>query len=143
MARAMTINDIHIRTDLKPGDAESVIQLHDKIYREEYHFGSEFQGYVAAGFQEFLSHYDPATNRVWVCEHKGIMIGFMLLMNRWPSAQLRYFLIEPEYRGIGLGKKLMESFIGFMKQCGYTSAYLWTTNELPAAASLYIRHGFT
>jgi len=37
----------------------------------------------------------------------------------------------------------MESFIGFMKQCGYTSAYLWTTNELPAAASLYIRHGFT
>lgn len=37
----------------------------------------------------------------------------------------------------------MQLYIGFLKQSGYTSSYLWTTDELPAAASLYIRFGFT
>jgi hypothetical protein len=30
----------------------------------------------------------------------------------------------------------------FYKQCGYQTSYLWTTNELPAAATLYTRAGF-
>jgi peptidyl-dipeptidase Dcp len=30
----------------------------------------------------------------------------------------------------------------FLRECGYSSSYLWTTDELPAAASLYTRHGF-
>jgi ribosomal protein S18 acetylase RimI-like enzyme len=57
-------------------------------------------------------------------------------------AQLRYFLIEPEYRGIGLGKKLMAMYMDFVRACGYRAAYLWTTHELAAAAALYRRHGF-
>jgi hypothetical protein len=31
----------------------------------------------------------------------------------------------------------------FLKACGYRSAYLWTTDELAAAAHLYTRAGFT
>jgi peptidyl-dipeptidase Dcp len=57
-------------------------------------------------------------------------------------AQLRYFYVEPEYRGIGLGKKLMELYMEFLTSRNYASSYLWTTNELDAAASLYMRHGF-
>ena len=72
------------------------------------------------------------------------MVGFLLLMHRGvDTAQLRYFLVRPEYRGLGLGKLLMELFMQFLRQCGYRSAYLWTVDELPAAASLYKRHGFT
>lgn len=59
------------------------------------------------------------------------------------SAQLRYFIIMPGFRSIGLGKKLMELFIDFLNQKNYQSAYLWTTSELSAAASLYRRYGFT
>ncbi len=71
------------------------------------------------------------------------MIGFLLLMHRENNAaQLRYFYIEPEYRGIGLGKKLMTLYVDFLKEKGYQSAYLWTTYELYSAASLYKRHGF-
>jgi peptidyl-dipeptidase Dcp len=58
------------------------------------------------------------------------------------AAQLRYFLIDPRYRGIGLGKKLMELYMEFLHQCKYRSSYLWTTHELDAAASLYKKHGF-
>jgi peptidyl-dipeptidase Dcp len=58
------------------------------------------------------------------------------------SAQLRYFYLEPEYRGKGLGNKLMGLFMNFFKARGYQHAYLWTTHELTAAASLYTRYGF-
>lgn len=58
------------------------------------------------------------------------------------SAQLRYFSIEPEYRGLGLGSKLMNLFMDFFSQCRYRRAYLWTTNELATAAKLYKKAGF-
>jgi peptidyl-dipeptidase Dcp len=58
------------------------------------------------------------------------------------SAQLRYFLISPQYRGIGLGKYLMELFMEFLFEKKYESAYLWTTSELHTAISLYQRNGF-
>jgi peptidyl-dipeptidase Dcp len=32
------------------------------------------------------------------------------------AAQLRYFYIEPDYRGIGLGKKAYELFYGISKR---------------------------
>ena len=70
------------------------------------------------------------------------MIGFLLLMDRGHAAQLRYFLIVPEYRGIGLGSKLMNLYMDFLHECGYQQSYLWTTHELSTAAFLYKRHGF-
>ena len=70
------------------------------------------------------------------------MIGFLLLMDRDEAAQLRYFLIDPEYRGIGLGSHLMNLYMDFLRACGYKSSYLWTTSELHAAISLYKCFGF-
>jgi peptidyl-dipeptidase Dcp len=141
-SKAVSLNDIQIRTDLRPGDIGYVIHLHGRLYNVEYGYGVGFEAYVALGLHEFYKQYDPETNRVWICEHAGKMIGFLLLMNRGKAAQLRYFIIEPAYRGIGLGKKLMELYLAFLKDCKYESSYLWTTDELPAAASLYTRHGF-
>jgi peptidyl-dipeptidase Dcp len=64
-------------------------------------------------------------------------------MHRSPTlAQLRYFYLEPAYRGIGLGKKMMTLYMEFLADRGYTAAYLWTTHEQLAAAGLYMRHGF-
>jgi peptidyl-dipeptidase Dcp len=70
------------------------------------------------------------------------MIGFLLLMDRGNAAQLRYFLIQPEYRGIGLGAKLLSLYMDFLRECNYKESYLWTTHELYAAAHLYKRLGF-
>lgn len=137
------LEDIAIRTDLVPGDLGYVVYLHGVLYGKEYNYGIEFETYVAAGIYEFYKNYDPAKDRVWICEHNNKIIGFVLLMHReHNTAQLRYFLIDPAYRGIGLGKKLMELYMEFLHECGYRSSYLWTTHELSAAASLYIRHGF-
>lgn len=129
---------------MKPGDLGYVIHRHGKLYGEEYGFGIAFETYVGAGLHEFYTNYDPGRDRVWIGEHKGKIIGFLLLMHRENNtAQLRYFYLEPEYRGIGLGKRLMELYMEFLHQCGYSSSYLLTTHELHAAAALYRRYGFT
>ena len=142
MKRKTALEDISIRTDLRPGDFGHVVHLHGKLYKEEYDYGIEFESYVAEGLSEFFKSYDPQTNRVWICEHHDKIVGFMLLMNRGTAAQLRYFLILPEYRGIGLGQRLMELYMEYMLGCGYASSYLWTTSDLTAAAGLYKKFGF-
>ncbi len=137
------LEDIRIRNTLIPGDLGYVIHLHGLLYGSEYGYGIEFEAYVALGLHEFYKNYDPKKDRVWICEHHETMIGFLLLMHKENrAAQLRYFIIRPEYRGLGLGKKLMQQFMEFLHLGDFRSAYLWTTHELSAAAALYRRHGF-
>ncbi len=138
----MTLDDIRIRTDLRPGDIGFVTYRHGVLYSKEYQYGIEFESYVAEGLHEFFTQYDPARSRVWIAEHNEKIVGFLLLMDRGEEAQLRYFYLEPEYRGIGLGSKLMKLFMEFFNSVGYTSAYLWTTKELTDAARLYTKYGF-
>ncbi|MEO8211143.1 MAG: GNAT family N-acetyltransferase [bacterium] len=138
----ISINDIRIRTELKPGDIGYITFLHGKLYSKEYNYGIEFESYVASGLNEFFQNYDPSNNRAWICEHDEQIVGFLLLMNREERAQLRYFLLLPEYRGLGLGKKLMDLFMEFFIQSDYSTAYLWTTSELHAASHLYTKYGF-
>jgi peptidyl-dipeptidase Dcp len=138
----MQLADITIRTHLVPGDIGQVTFLHGYWYSKEYDYGLGLEMYVAVGLSEFYQNHDPAKERVWVCEHEGRMIGFLLLMNRKDSAQLRYLIIESNYRGIGLGKKLTTLFMDFLKQCGYQSAYLWTTHEQTKAIEIYKKMGF-
>src|SRR6266508_5589515 len=138
----ISLDDISIRTEFRPGDLGYVIYRHGALYSKEYGYGVQFESYVAKGLCEFYEKYDPKRNRVWVCEHNQQMIGFLLLMDRGEAAQLRYFLIEPEYRGIGLGLKLLNLYMDFLRECGYKESYLWTTHELTTAAALYKRLGF-
>jgi DNA-binding MarR family transcriptional regulator/GNAT superfamily N-acetyltransferase len=138
-----SLAEVSIRTELKAGDLGFVLYRHGALYTEEYGFGFSFESYVAKEISEFYQQYDPARDRIWVCEHDQKIIGFLALMHRGPQiAQLRYFYLEKEYRGIGLGKKLMAAFMDFLVQQGYTLAYLLTTSELDAATTLYKRWGF-
>ena len=137
------LNYINIRTDFKPGDIGYIIYLHGRLYSQEYSYSVSFENYVASGLSEFYKDYDSKKDRVWVCEHEHKIVGFMLAAHReGNSVQLRYFILLPEYRGVGLGRKLMLRFIDFLYEKKYRSAYLWTTHEQVAAASLYEKFGF-
>ena len=144
MNHDIDLNDITIRTFLRPGDIGYVTWMHGALYGKEYNFSTSFEAYVAAGLYEFHKHYDPDMDRVWIAEHNARIVGFLLLMHRENNAaQLRYFLLEPEYRGIGLGKKLTNLFMDFLKAKDYASCYLWTTDEQDTAAAIYRKLGFT
>jgi peptidyl-dipeptidase Dcp len=142
MKKKIKLDDINIRTKLEPGDIGYVIYLHGYLYKKECNYGIGFETYVAAGLVDFFQQYDEQKDRVWICEHENKIVGFLLLMHRGEAAQLRYFILETEYRGIGLGNKLLNLYIDFMKAKNYRSSYLWTTDELPASAHLYKKFGF-
>lgn len=143
MKDKINLSDIKIRTELKPGDIGYIIYRHGDLYSKEYSYGIEFESYVAEGLSDFYKNYDSSKDRVWVCEYNEKIVGFLLLMHKGDDiAQLRYFLIEPEYRGIGLGRKLMNLYMGYLYDRGYKESYLWTTHELSAAAYLYKKAGF-
>jgi DNA-binding MarR family transcriptional regulator/N-acetylglutamate synthase-like GNAT family acetyltransferase len=141
-SKQIILNDIVIRTNLLPGDLGYVAWLHGKIYAEECGYGPNFEGYVLESLGELAHKYDPDKDRVWICEHKGSMVGFLAAIHRSNCAQLRYFILLSEYRGIGLGKKLMDFFMDYLEEQKFTKAYLWTTNEQHTATALYKKYGF-
>lgn len=143
MGSNLSYRNISIRTELKSGDLGYVIYRHGKLYAEENNYGISFEAYVAGGLSEFYRLYDTEKDCVWICEDGDKIVGFLLLMHRSEeTAQFRYFYLEPEYRSIGLGNKLMQLFMDSLKEKGYKSAYLWTTNEQVTATKLYERYGF-
>ncbi len=58
------------------------------------------------------------------------------------AAQLRWFLVAPDARGAGLGRRLLDEAIEFSRGEGYSSLVLWTVDVLAAAARLYRSAGF-
>ncbi|MEP0711223.1 GNAT family N-acetyltransferase [Algoriphagus sp.] len=132
-----------IRNTLEPGDLGQVAALHGKVYAEEHDFGLGFEAYVMESLLEFYRAYNPKIDRVWVVESAGKMVGFVLLMHR-PSnrAQLRYFILEKEFRGQGIGSILINEWIEFYQDRKYEGAYLYTSTGMDAAASLYEKMGF-
>jgi ribosomal protein S18 acetylase RimI-like enzyme len=138
----LRIEDLQIRQHLQPGDIGELTRLHGTVYQRERGHGIAFEALVAAGLAEFHQQYDPAQDRIWICEHRARIVGSLFLMHRPEGAQLRYFLVLPDYRGFGLGRGLMEHHQAALAECGYRYAFLWTTHELEAAAALYRAHGF-
>lgn len=136
------LKDIQIRTNLKTGDIGYLTYLHGILYSKEFGFNLFFESFVAESFSEFYRNHNPQKDRVWICEEQGKIIGSLFLVDRNDSAQLRYFLIQKEYRGIGLGKLLMKNYMKSFMDGDYSSSYLWTVDILDSAASLYQRYGF-
>ena len=134
---------VTIRTELRPGDMGRVIALHGVLYAEEYGFDHGFEAYVAETVAEFGRLARPGLDRLWVAERDGRMIGSIAIVGREDgAAQLRWFLVAPDARRSGLGRRLVHEALEFCRGAGYRSVYLWTVTDLNAAARLYVRAGF-
>ncbi|MGX5818979.1 bifunctional helix-turn-helix transcriptional regulator/GNAT family N-acetyltransferase [Chitinophaga lutea] len=140
---ATTMDQVAIRTDLRPGDIGDMIRLHGRVYAEEYQYDLTFEQYVAETLQEFLQTYDPAKDRVWLAHVGGELAGMVAIIHRGKGkGQLRWFLLAPFCRGIGLGKELLGQAMAFCRQQRLREVYLLTTHQQEAAAILYKKAGF-
>jgi GNAT superfamily N-acetyltransferase len=133
-----------VRSDLRPGDLGAVLLLHGLLYSREYSLDYRFEGYVAEGLAQFARHYNAARERLWVVEGEdGRIVGSIAVVAASEQqAQLRWFLLAPETRGQGLGRRLVSDAIAFAQEAGYTSLLLWTIRDLTTAAHLYQSFGF-
>ena len=131
-----------IRTELEPGDVGAIIRLHGVVYAQEYGFDRTFEAYVAAPLAQVIQAPHP-DERIWVADRGGELVGCVAIVRSASSvAQLRWFLVHPSCRGVGLGAQLLSEAIAFARARGYETVTLWTVAGLPAAARLYERVGF-
>src|ERR1044071_8050048 len=96
-----------LRSTLKPGDLGQIVQMHGTIYAKEYGFDTRFEAYVARPLAEFVTSRTDR-DRLWIAERNERIIGCVAIVGASPvAAQLRWFLVGPSARGLGLGASLM------------------------------------
>jgi GNAT superfamily N-acetyltransferase len=134
---------VTIRDDVRPGDLGRVIELHGGLYAGEYGFDHTFEAYVAETIGQFGRTFQAGLDRLWLAELDGRLVGSIAIARRDSGqAQLRWFLLHPEARGLGLGRRLVEDALAFSRAAGYRSIFLWTVDPLITAARLYASVGF-
>lgn len=131
-----------LRFDWTPEDLAWVVKRHGAIYAAEHGFDRTFEDYVRGPLADFARFASPR-ERLWIAERNGESAGCVAIVAGGPeTAQLRWFLVDPEARGVGLGTMLLDAAVAFSRGHGYTSIVLWTVSALRAASSLYRKAGF-
>jgi len=134
---------LKLRYHIKPGDIGYLTYLHGILYAKEYSYDRTFEAYVANGLAEFIQSFSPHKDRIWLAEINDQIIGSIAVVGHSKlEAQLRWFLVHPEYRRLGIGRKLLKEALHFCRKRKYRTVFLWTTSELSAAQHLYTSVGF-
>lgn len=124
------------------GDLGWIITRHAETYGCEHGFSQEFEAYVLLGMAEYLRQ-DTGRSQVWVAELDGAAAGSVGVVELSKTrAQLRWLLVEPWARGLGLGRKLVARALAFGQKQGFKELVLWTLRDLHAARRLYASMSF-
>jgi GNAT superfamily N-acetyltransferase len=136
---------VEIHKGYVPGSVGRVVELHGRYYHTHWGFGAFFETKVAKDLAEFMSRYEEARDGFWLGLESGRVEGAIAIDGTKASdtgAHLRWFIVSDAFRGSGLGRKLIETALGFCRQMAYKTVYLWTFDGLHAARHLYEAMGF-
>lgn len=127
----------------QPGDIGWIIHRHGVLYAQECGWGTAFEALIADLGAKFLREFDATCERCWIAEKDGVRVGSVLLVKASAeTAQLRLLLVEPEARGLGIAKRLVDECIQFARASGYRKLMLVTQADLDAAQHIYAKAGF-
>jgi N-acetylglutamate synthase-like GNAT family acetyltransferase len=133
-----------IRRDLRPGDLGAIIEHHGRTYAREYGVDSSFEAHVAAAVARAALRGFPRDNEaIWIVERDGRHAGSLAMTDEGDGvACVRFFVLDAELRGNGLGTRLLDELLGEARANGFERAVLETFSDLTAAAHLYGERGF-
>ena len=132
-----------VRIGDRPGDAGGVVALHGRVYAAEYGLDVRMEGYVATGLGEWLVEEPKGPGRLWVVDGAGLVVASVGLTARSADVgRLRWFVVDPAWRGNRLGRRLLECALAFAREAGYRRVVLDTFSELRSAARMYRAAGF-
>jgi GNAT superfamily N-acetyltransferase len=135
---------VRIRAE-RVGDLGWTFHRQAVVYAEEFGYSRVFESYVCRGLPAYLDQYDERRDRLWMAGADGRPVGFIAVHHAddhpgW--AKLRWFLVEAEARGRGVGRRLLATALRFCRAAGYRGVFLWTVDDLHGARRLYEEAGF-
>lgn len=142
---ALQHDEIEIVTGYRPGMIGRISEMHASYYSRHYDFGYFFESKVAAGLAEFAGRLDVACNRIWLAVHQGRIVGSLAIDGQDlgnNEAHLRWFILDDDCRGSGVGRRLLSEAMNFCDSQGFAAVQLWTFSGLNAARRLYESFGF-
>ncbi|MEX0338967.1 MAG: GNAT family N-acetyltransferase [Arenibacterium sp.] len=126
-----------------PEDTDWLSAAHGRLYAEAEGFDETFQPLVAGILADFVAGHDASCEAGWIAEQNGQRLGSIFCVRHSAdTAKLRLFLLMPDARGQGLGKRLLQTCMGFARRSGYTRMSLWTHESHRAACALYRAAGW-
>jgi DNA-binding MarR family transcriptional regulator/GNAT superfamily N-acetyltransferase len=142
LAKNAAAPDYILRRD-RVGDLGHIASRQGLIYEQEYGWDKTYEALAAKILSEFVQRNDTVNERAWIAESHGAILGSVYLMREdAETARLRLLYVEPQARGLGLGKKLVSECTRFARASGYKRIVLWTQSTLTAARKLYVGEGY-
>lgn len=130
----------------RPGLIGQIVALHAETYSHWAGFGRAFECKVASELADFNREHDGQDSAIWHATLEGQLLGSIAIDGQdlgERRAHLRWFIVDPSYRGTGLGKQLLARALNFVDEQQFAETHLWTLKGLEAARALYERKGFT
>lgn len=133
----------YVLRDPQPGDMGWVVHQQAVLYAREYGWNNEFEALVADIVARYIRHFDPASDRCWIAEKDGKVVGSVFVVRHdTTTAKLRMLYVDASARGLGIGQRLIDETLRFARQAGYSRMVLWTNAALTDARRLYQKAGF-
>lgn len=124
-------------------DRDWLVRAHGRHYSLEEGFDGSFEVLVASIIDQFIERHDPDCEAGWVAWSAGERVGCIFCVKLDDlNAKLRLFLLMPQARGRGLGRRMLDICMDFARQRGYLGMQLWTHESHRAAGALYARNGW-
>ena len=125
-------------------DISYVIDRQLSLYESERQFTTEiWKKYLTQGVISLIDNFNPDKDCMLILECDGNASGCIAITHTEESvAQLRYFFLEPELRGLGAGKNLLDTALNFCREKKYSHVFLWTVSAQESARKLYKNAGF-
>jgi len=133
----------HLRP-FRPEDIPDLLDLYMEAYREHPEYG-EASRQKARRYLNWLRRHSTFFQ---VAEVNGRLAGFVVVDTNWRDeygervGEIHEIAVHPDFWGKGVGARLLEAALAFIRKQGLKRARLWVGEDNWRARQFYRRYGF-